>query len=393
MDLLRYILLISIEFLTLLNANNNFNDQKQPATTLCEPIKGECINQGYSFTSKSHLDDGSKFANQKAADATIKSYELMQPCSAYFKIFICATYKPSCYEEAALIIQPCRSMCEHVYRMCFPLMQRFKMKWSEELNCSRFLDDKSENCMKDPGYFRDQRARNDYLKQVDILLGKKFSSSKKFSPSKDVNIYSKYICYNNPRIQSSYQKLNNKCSLRCRSSITFSAANKTFARSFTAIISFISACLLFVALIGISIDKNQCSTNRFIILLSICYLIYSIITFISIQLGTAVITCHKLDIKRLNVISGGGSLPSNPVFVEIKSYIVKLQSVSENKFCIVTLILIYYFQTIALSLWTLMSLWWFLLVRFEVDLRRLKFGNVFYIVALVLPTIKSGNLT
>jgi hypothetical protein len=99
----------------------------------------------------------------------------MLPCSNYMKIFLCATYKPSCFEEAGLVVQPCRSMCEHVHEHCFPAMDRFGMAWSSELNCSRFLDDSSEACMKDPGYARDTRAPDEYLKQIDVLLGKSIS--------------------------------------------------------------------------------------------------------------------------------------------------------------------------------------------------------------------------
>lgn len=139
----------------------------------CELIQGECSDQGYKFTSSSRLvSDGSQFANQRAADAFIKSFELMLPCSNYMKIFLCATYKPSCYEEAALIVQPCRSMCEHVYKQCFPVMDRFGMAWRPELNCTRFLDDSSGHCMKDPGYSKDTKPSTDYLKQIDILLGR-----------------------------------------------------------------------------------------------------------------------------------------------------------------------------------------------------------------------------
>lgn len=397
MILIRTAILIFLEFSILLNAERisiNFDDQVEPSTQ-CEPIKGECTDQGYSYTSKSHLNDGSKFANQKAADATIKSYELMKPCSAYLKIFICATYKPPCYEEAALIIQPCQSMCQHVYRMCFPLMQRFKMSWSVELNCSRFLDDSSENCMKDPGYLRDKRAQNDYLNQVDILLGKKFKPKqpKKLQKQNDVDIYSQYICYNKPSLNLN-QHLNSKCSLRCHASIAFTSANKKFARNFTAIMSFTSICLLLVALIGITLDRtHKCHLSKFLALLSTCYLIYSMLIFVTIQLGTSAVICHKLDIKRLKLVVGRESpLSENPVLVEIRSYLVRLQNISENRICIVTLVLGYYFQTISLSLWTLMSFWWFLLVRFQIDFRQLKLGHVFYVAAFILPTIKTGNL-
>ena len=108
-----YFLLISLN-----ESNDYFNDdeQHQPNNHECELISGECTDQEYKFTSSvTKLNDGTNFfESQKIADETIKSYQRLMPCSNYLKIFLCATYKPSCYEEAALIIQPCRSMCEHV---------------------------------------------------------------------------------------------------------------------------------------------------------------------------------------------------------------------------------------------------------------------------------------
>jgi hypothetical protein len=134
--LLNHVLLMNCEF-----SFENYNKIKETNQNQCELIKGECTDQGYSYTSASKLisDDSSYFGSQIAADAVIKSFQIMFSCSNYFKNFLCGTYKPSCHEEATLIIQPCKSMCEHVYKRCFPLMKKFKRQWNSELNCSRFL--------------------------------------------------------------------------------------------------------------------------------------------------------------------------------------------------------------------------------------------------------------
>ena len=91
----------------------------------CEPVLGECQDLGYKFTSRPASADNS-FQTQKAADAVIRSFEMLAPCSSYLKIFLCGAYKPSCFEDAGVVVRPCRSMCVHVYERCFPLMDKFK---------------------------------------------------------------------------------------------------------------------------------------------------------------------------------------------------------------------------------------------------------------------------
>ena len=76
-----------------LASNNRFKDSSE-SQSICEPIQGECADQGYAYTSSAKLiTDGSRFSNQQAADATIKSFNIMLPCSNYFKNFLCGTYK------------------------------------------------------------------------------------------------------------------------------------------------------------------------------------------------------------------------------------------------------------------------------------------------------------
>ena len=50
-------------------------------------------------------------------------------------------------------------------------MDKFKKKWSPELNCSRYLDDDSLRCMSDKGYAKDLESDSlVYVKQIDMLL-------------------------------------------------------------------------------------------------------------------------------------------------------------------------------------------------------------------------------
>jgi hypothetical protein len=140
-----------------------------------------------------------QFSSQQAADAKIKSFDMLTPCSHYLKLFLCSTYKPSCHQvdddraanlmtsldpiesptiTTLMLIRPCRSLCTHVYKRCYPLMERFKRPWP--FNCSQFLDDSTHRCMNDPaGYLNDSSGENESLRAthplMDLLLHDKKS--------------------------------------------------------------------------------------------------------------------------------------------------------------------------------------------------------------------------
>jgi len=155
----------------MVTADNSFNPPEPIHGNKCERIQGECMELGYLYTISSRANNTSLFSNQRAADEFIKSFQLIQSCSAYLNIFLCGIYKPSCHEEAALVVQPCKSMCFHVYEKCFPVLERLGIQWTDELNCESLLDDKTESCMKDPGYPKDSINTNGYFKQLNKLLG------------------------------------------------------------------------------------------------------------------------------------------------------------------------------------------------------------------------------
>jgi hypothetical protein len=166
---------------------------------MCEPIVGECRDIGYNFTTMSspfflmNVASASHFSTQQAADATIKSFEMLMPCSKYLKPFLCAAYKPSCHEDISLIVRPCRSMCEHVYERCFPLMDKFMRKWRPELNCSNFKEEKSQSCMHDRGYTKDlPRSSLEYMNQIDLLL-ERVGWSRKASTTTSASVRLKQI--------------------------------------------------------------------------------------------------------------------------------------------------------------------------------------------------------
>lgn len=250
------------------------------------------------------------FSSQRAADSRIKSYDILTPCSKYLRIFLCAAYKPSCFEaeaETTLLIRPCRSLCNHVFARCYPLMEKFQRKWSPELNCSRFLDDSSQRCMNDPsGYERDPapfNAGTDRVQQqIDLLFDRvpppttttssstpttiffqsvtTISSVKSKTidellirrPPKSSNNNRRLICASSFSSQDGTMTRNmSTCAVRCDSSVEFSVDEKHAARLLTLVLDFLALAVSSIAILMFlarrrnrKLTANTFPTNCFI---------------------------------------------------------------------------------------------------------------------------------
>jgi hypothetical protein len=164
-------------------------------------------------------------------------------------------------------------MCIHVHSRCYPLMHKFKRKWSSELNCPRYLDDSSQRCMNDPGYPKDPPASNLIQQQIDLLFDKvvvvapqqplvvvtpqqaSLTTRKKTSTTNERNhrneqqLDEKYICLND-FVED--RRNVSKCYLRCDSNVEFSVAQKQVARLLALVLSILSllsgsiTCLIYL---------------------------------------------------------------------------------------------------------------------------------------------------
>jgi len=399
---MKYFIKIIIYFL-LITLNKSIisdNFELEPITTRlfeCEQITGECSDQDYKYTSSaSKLKDGSTFfGSQKIADQTIKSFELVQPCSNYLKLFLCGTYKPSCHAEANhLIIQPCKSMCQHVYKRCYSLMLKFNLKWNTELNCSRFLDDKSDSCMKDTGYLKDYPLSADfseYEKKINFLyeriiysknnITKKMMATTKISSTttrnrKDLN-QNKYVCTLNKTIK-------NKCFLKCDANILYNINEKITTRRFVFVLSvlcLLSTCLALLIYFLNTINYEY--PNILFIFMSFCYLIQSIVHLVALILGQNVTSCQKLSTSQ---------------------YVYLNNESDSNNYCLIVLILVYYFRMASLLYWLLIAICWFIIIQFNLTSNKINQFSIRYshfivwlvpcsIVFMIIFTYSGNNMS
>lgn len=370
----------------------NTNDQRIRKHE-CELISGECTDQDYKFTSSvTKLPDGSIFFNsQKVADETIRSFELVMPCSNYLKLFLCATYKPSCYEEAALIIQPCKSMCEHVYRRCNPLMKKFKLKWNRELNCSRFQEDNSDSCMKDTGYTKDYPSFDpyEYEKKMDFLYERisysinkttrKQSKATTTKPKpKELKYFQahfdKYICLNRNKLLKNRSFSVRECNLKCYANVLFTSNDKITTRRFTLTLSalcLVSSCF---TLLFYLVNTNKYEyPNIILMFMSFCYGIYSLIHLVSLAAGRNLTSCE--EIKR-----------------ESNLEYVYLTNDSDNIYCLAIFLLLYYFKMVSIIWWLTLVISWNLIVQFNLRSKKVSKFSIKYIHLFVwmLPGVQTA---
>ena len=111
----------------------------------CETITTDipiCINVGWNNTS---------FPNLRAHETQAEAYAELEDfspliqaqCSNKIVHFLCAVYTPICLPQEssdAIVVMPCRSLCEYVRNDCEPSLQGIGYSWPSHLACDNFPD-------------------------------------------------------------------------------------------------------------------------------------------------------------------------------------------------------------------------------------------------------------
>ena len=119
----------------------------EPITPLktCQPITlaiPTCINVGWCNTSfpnlRSHQTQAEAYEELEDFDPLIRAR-----CSNKIVHFLCAIYAPACLytgssSPGAIVVKPCRSLCEYVRNDCEPVLNNVGHTWPAHLNCDNF---------------------------------------------------------------------------------------------------------------------------------------------------------------------------------------------------------------------------------------------------------------
>ena len=112
----------------------------------CEPITNDiptCVNVGWTNTSYPNLRS---HQNQSEAHDELKDFDplIQMKCSNKIVHFLCAIYAPLCaYPQSsadAIVVKPCRSLCEYVRSDCEPVLNKNGYGWPPDLRCDDFID-------------------------------------------------------------------------------------------------------------------------------------------------------------------------------------------------------------------------------------------------------------
>lgn len=428
-------LLAICSFINIIVATMNLNIDK------CEPIQGECKDQNYTHTSL--IGD---ILSQKIADSIIQSFHMLllpnKTCSNYMKSFLCTTFKPPCIDNY-VITKPCKSMCEHVYKMCYPYIEMAGVSWYSELNCKQFP---TYDCIDDPDYPNDygliiwsigddnSSYSRYYLKTslATTLSTNSTPSPKQQQQQNDNKIYNlkngltlitdyltaktaestKYICFSresqfqnsNPisSISSSY-----KCILKCGINIWFNKIEKNFANLCVTIFSSISCITSIITLIIFKKYKKQMIYPELCLMfMSICYIIYSAIYFVSVQIDYQLISCQKITIDEHNInistlsmettdqqpslsLLSSSSYYHQAKTTIIKSVYVSINDITENIYCTIIFLFLNYFHFAILAWWLILSFSLFLInfLKYDLNMLKTKLSTYFHVFAWVLPAV------
>ncbi|CAK6439936.1 unnamed protein product [Pipistrellus nathusii] len=119
----------------------------------CQPIEIPlCRGIGYNLTRLPNL-----LGHAAQREAALRLHELAPlvelGCHAHLRFVLCSLFAPMCAEQVSAPIPACRPMCEAARRRCAPVLERFRFRWPDALDCGRLPTKNDPNflCMEAPG--------------------------------------------------------------------------------------------------------------------------------------------------------------------------------------------------------------------------------------------------
>eukprot|EP00112_Aurelia_sp_Birch-Aquarium-sp1_P009277 Seg205.8 transcript_id=Seg205.8/GoldUCD/mRNA.D3Y31 product=Frizzled-4 protein_id=Seg205.8/GoldUCD/D3Y31 len=386
-----------------LEGSCHFHDLYEETPWKCENItSGFCKKMKYNVT---HMPNILNNANQVHAQMELVTYIplVRVKCSSELELFLCSVYIPYCTEKVRQPIMACRTLCERVYKSCFPTMSKYGFGWPSNLNCSRFppKNDHHNMCIdsadmnqgptstksitktakpvqKDSGgrsnpqtVSRGEEVKPDKnikgsKKQPPIHHGneeKSHNNSKETALIPAVNMKStrKYCRMKYARNGQNYVFIDRakSCALICNDDGVFTRKEKAIVDSWLTGLSYLCASLSLLALIIVLGNmKSIFYPERAIIYITFSYLAFSGAYIVRINVGREKIGCD-FDMGRHYTIQDG----------------------SGNIGCATTFLLTYLFSMAQSIWWVMMTLTWFLCGGMKWKAEAIRSCSVYFHVA------------
>ncbi|KAJ8410285.1 hypothetical protein AAFF_G00202660 [Aldrovandia affinis] len=273
------------------------------STFTCEPVTLRmCQDLPYNSTFMPNLLN--HYDQQTAALAMEPFHPMVNlQCSVDLRPFLCALYAPVCTEYGRLSL-PCRRLCMRAKQDCYRLMDMFGVTWPEEMDCNRFPDcDEPYPRARDYGFWCPRELK------VEPDLSYSFLGVRDCSPP----------C---PNMYFRRDELN-------------------FARYFIGVISIVCLSATLFTFLTFLIDVTRFRyPERPIIFYAVCYMMVSLVFFLGFLLEDRV-ACNA---------GPPGQYKASTVVLG-----------SQNKGCTLLFMVLYFFFTMAGSVWwVILTITWFL---------------------------------
>lgn len=353
-----------------------FHDMYEETPWKCENITSDfCRKMKYNVT---HMPNILNIQSQDHAHMELVTYRplVQKQCSPELELFLCSVYIPYCTEKFPQPIMACRTLCERVYRACFPIMHNYGFKWPVTLNCSRFLPKNDHNNMcidnaeMNDGYPKREDKQKENGKPNPRTTP---SSGQQTKPDKDetglnnkpsvhhgsdkttsntsqvttalipaVNIKSsrKFCRMKFARNGQNYMFIERakSCALICNKDGLFTRKEKDIVDAWLTGLSYLCASLsLFALIVVLSNMKFVFYPERAIVYITFCYLAYSGAYIVRSNVGREKIGCDFVKDSHFTIQDGSGNIG-----------------------CATTFLLTYLFYMAQSIWWVMMTLTWFL---------------------------------
>ena len=121
-----------------------------PIPKHCSSIPPESICASLGYNSSAY-PNALKHSTKEEAEYRLKNYNLflLSYCSPHLIEFLCYYYHPQCIiTKGGVPVQPCRELCTEVKDKCSTTIEKFKLQWPDDLECSNLpsLSDGIQNC-------------------------------------------------------------------------------------------------------------------------------------------------------------------------------------------------------------------------------------------------------
>ncbi|CAF1581291.1 unnamed protein product, partial [Didymodactylos carnosus] len=315
-------------------------------------------------------------------------------CSKVLRYFLCSVYTPICSVIVGAV-KPCRNLCEEARIGCERVMMQFGFNWPPLLRCDQYPND--QPCFEAP-------------KDGQIINKKSIQQSKQQFQRGSKDDLEDFLCPYQFRVYNTEFKYTLKfnshlhvenCGMPCKQML-FNMDNqeriKTF-RYYVGILAILCMISTSFTIFTYLIDMKRFSyPERPILFLSICYFLLSIAYLIGFvdYFFDSTISCNQDD---LSTIGGQQSLTDSTtvgkdtISVDSSRGVRLLVQGTQNKWCILTFLLIYFFGMASMIWWVILTLTWFMAAGLKWGHEAIEAQSVyFHLASWAIPTVMSAAL-